>query len=90
MALVTSIGALVVAAQDYCLIYRMTVVLENKRIHEVFVSHASYVAFHVAIVLVAITIGVPFFHSVPTDRDVSSSTRDCYSPLFVLFRDFVC
>lgn len=73
MGLVCALGATVVFVQDYCLLYRATVVLEDKRYHEVFVSEPSYAALHLLAVIVAVIVGLPFLHSVP-DPNVSTPT----------------
>lgn len=71
MALVCALGAMVVAAQDYCLIYRMTVVLEDQRYNKFLVSKWVYGAVYAVGAALAVVVGLPFYHSTSQDPDVS-------------------
>lgn len=70
MALVCALGAVVVAAQDYCLVYRMTVVLEDQRYHKFLVSKWVYGAAFVGGTALSVVVGLPFYHSTSQDPDV--------------------
>ncbi|KAH7720005.1 hypothetical protein AAVH_12537 [Aphelenchoides avenae] len=69
MALVCALGAMVVAAQDYCLIYRMTVVLEDQRYNKFLVSKWVYGAVYAVGAALAVVVGLPFYHSTSQDPD---------------------
>ncbi|KAH7707214.1 hypothetical protein AAVH_25565 [Aphelenchoides avenae] len=62
-------GAAVILALDYCLIYRMVVILEDQRYYRMFVTKPAYVGFQSFGVFVSVAVGVVMYHGFITERE---------------------
>ncbi|KAI1719840.1 serpentine type 7TM GPCR chemoreceptor srh domain-containing protein [Ditylenchus destructor] len=72
MAFGAFIATALVASQDYCLLYRLTVVLEDLRYHRWFLSKTGYMVFHFIGLIFCILISVSFYYSVADIDKISA------------------
>ncbi|KAI1723855.1 serpentine type 7TM GPCR chemoreceptor srh domain-containing protein [Ditylenchus destructor] len=72
MAFGAFIATALVASQDYCLIYRLTVVLEDLRYHRWFLSKMGYLVFHFIGLIFCTVISVSFYYSVADIDKISA------------------
>lgn len=75
MCIATISAVSIVFGQAYCLAYRFTVILEDKRLYDFFVSRAGYAAGHLFYFLCAFGISCTMFNAI-ADPQVIGEQRD--------------
>uniref|UniRef100_A0A915DBE0 Uncharacterized protein n=1 Tax=Ditylenchus dipsaci TaxID=166011 RepID=A0A915DBE0_9BILA len=69
IVLLVFFGTALISAQGYCLLYRLTVVLDNKRYYEMFMSKFSFIFFHCLGVFFVSGTSIPSFYSLAPKED---------------------
>ncbi|KAI1697179.1 serpentine type 7TM GPCR chemoreceptor srh domain-containing protein [Ditylenchus destructor] len=70
------IGAAIIAAQDYCILYRMTLVSNNRKIKDVFLRHSTTIMLLLLIFVVAMGVAYGISQTLYSSEDTEIIVRD--------------